>query len=159
MILRGKNVFVEKIGYEKVNLKGLYYLDDFISLDDIFIEKSIEEMNKKVPRVYSYYIKNNESQILGIISFEVISMMNEYIMSRIHFISDDLSALIEGLDLILEWQILKNNMLKIIANEGESQANEVLIHEHFIKETFKDGSKGFKLTKPIYLEKRGASNE
>lgn len=155
MILKGKKVYVEDIKNQELNIKGLYATDDFISLDNIFIEKSIEEMNKPVPRVYSYFVKDNESNLIGIVSFEIISMMNEFRLGRMHFVADDLTLLIEGLDLILEWQILRNNMLKIVVNEGNIEINEVLLHENFVKTIFKDGSTGYKITKPIYIEKRG----
>ena len=57
MILKGKKVYIEDAKNQELNIKGLYATDDFISLDNIFIEKSIEEMNKPVPRVYSYFVK------------------------------------------------------------------------------------------------------
>lgn len=159
MILKGKKVYLEDAKNQELNIKGLYATDDFISLDNIFIEKSIEEMNKPVPRVYSYFVKeNNGNKVIGIISFEIISMMNEYRLGRLHFVADDLTLLIEGLDLILEWQILKNNMLKIVVNEGSFEINEVLMHENFVKTVFKDGKSGYKITKPIYIERRGDIN-
>lgn len=89
-----------------------------------------------------------------IIAFKIISMLNEYKLASLHFISDNEASLIEGLEILLEHQILKNSMLKITAYPKSEKEVFILEHLGFVKNKQDGNIIEYKITKPIYMKGR-----
>ena len=94
MKLKGKNVSIHDTLKEH-NLKGDCIMGDFLNADFNILKIASEEVHKNVPKLYAYdvRVKNNETE--AIIAFKIISMLNEYKLASLHFISDNEASLIE----------------------------------------------------------------
>lgn len=148
----GNNIKIISLDY-KTDFKGEFKSEEFESSYDNIIELSITELKKEAPKIYSYIVLDNDGDEVGIISFKIISMLNEYKLASLHLTFSDKTKIIEALEILLKWQILENSMIKIISNVKKNSYLEfILQHLGFVKNKEVDGLIEYKITKPIYLK-------
>lgn len=146
------NIKIVSLDY-KTNFKGEVISKEFIDNYDEMISLSITELEKEAPKIYSYIVLDKEGNEVGLISFKIISMLNEYKLASLHITSNNNTLIIEALQILLKWQILENSMIKIISNVYENSYLEfILTHLGFVKNKEVDGLIEYKITKPIYLK-------
>lgn len=148
----GNNIKIISLDY-KTNFKGEIISEEFIDSYDEIIELSITELKKEAPKIYSYLVLDNDGNEVGIISFKIISMLNEYKLASLHITGSNKTLIIEALEILLKWQILENSMIKIISNVKKNSYLEfILQHLGFINNKEVNGLIEYKITKPLYLK-------
>lgn len=154
MKLKGKNIWIHD-SLRPSSLKGLCQMGDYLIEDyDNLRAEALREGSRSVPKLYAYEIRNHNDQTEAVIVFKIISMLNEYKLASLHFISDNEASLIEGIEMLLEHQILKNSMLKIVASPDNARSSFILEHLGFVKNKEENNKVEYKITKPIFMKGR-----
>ena len=139
----------------KHNLNGDILMGDFLLNEyDEFLSYAKEQLTHPAPKAYTYEIRSKDNKTKAVVFFKIISMLNEYKLASLHLISDDETSLIEGMEALLEYQILTNSMIKITANPSDEKVQFILEQLGFVLNKKDDLNCEYKITKPIYLKGR-----
>ncbi len=143
MEIKTKNLLLKELKLNKTEFNGLIKTSDFF--------KEIKEIS----RGSIYFEIRKKDNLVGLIGLEVIGMMNEFKLAKLHFEGLNETDIDEALTGLLDYAINDYFVLKIITHidNNNIKSSQILKNRGFILNQKVIDKDEYKITKPIYLGK------
>ena len=145
MQIKGNNIIIETLDINNLPDYQNMIKTSLFEDEDLVLKLSVTE-----PKAYFYQITKND-EIIGTIGYDVISMINEFKLAKLHLAISNLDYLNEALSLLLSHAILKNFVVKMVCHTNDENILSCLKMNKFIFEKNINELVEYKITKPLYL--------
>ena len=145
MQIKGNNIIIETLDINNLPDYQNMIKTSLFEDKDLVLKLSVTE-----PKAYFYQITKND-EIIGTIGYDVISMINEFKLAKLHLAISNLDYLNEALSLLLSHAILKNFVVKMVCHTNDENILKRLKMNKFIFEKNINELVEYKITKPLYL--------
>lgn len=145
MQIKGNNIIIETLDINNLPDYQNMIKTSLFEDKDLVLKLSVTE-----PKAYFYQITKND-EIIGTIGYDVISMINEFKLAKLHLAISNLDYLNEALSLLLSHAILNNFVVKMVCHTNDENILKRLKMNKFIFEKNINELVEYKITKPLYL--------
>lgn len=145
MQIKGNNIIIETLDINNLPDYQNMIKTSLFEDQDLVLKLSVTE-----PKAYFYQITKND-EIIGTIGYDVISMINEFKLAKLHLAISNLDYLNEALSLLLSHAILNNFVVKMVCHTNDENILKCLKMNKFIFEKNINKLVEYKITKPLYL--------